>query len=187
MYIHKQLDAEGCTACTQMRSLYVHNSNAYLRHIRHAIKLMYCMCVYIVCIILFFCASLYNGVTLNGSFTQARSASEDEVMCIKLIMICFIAIERVLYLTGVELILPVVSDFLDIHIKHRSTDFLESTKSIQMLRMVWFTFELISWYMRLQCILWGLWYFIFCICIQLCISYFHVQDRTRLHPRFLPR
>jgi hypothetical protein len=183
MYIHKQLHGGGCTACTQMQSLYTHNSNAYVKHIRNASKLMYYICVYIVCIILFFCVSLQKGVTLTGSFTRFPSATDNEVIFTKVVLICFITIERVLYLTGVEIILPVVSDFLDIHIKHRSNGFLESARSIHLLRMVWFTFEMISWYIRLQCILWGVWYFVFCICIQLAISYFHVEHKARVHPR----
>jgi hypothetical protein len=184
MYIHKQTHDAECTARTQIRSMYVHNSNAYIRHIRHASKLMHYICVYILCVILFVCVCMYNGVLLNASFTQIRSATDNEVMFTKLVMIVFITLERVLYLMGVEIILPIVSDFLDIHIKHRSADFLESTKTIRMIRMVWFTFDLISWYIRLQCILWGVWYFTFCIFIQLSISYAHVQYRTRLHPRF---
>jgi hypothetical protein len=184
MYIHKQMDAGVCTTCTQIRSLGVHNSNAYFRHIRHARKLMYYICVYIVFVMLFVCVSMYNGRILDVSFTQVRSASDNEVMLTKLVMICFITIERVLYLTGVECILPILSDFLDIHIKHRSTDFLEWSKTIRMLRMVWYTFDIISWYIRLQCILWGVWYFVFCICIQLSISYIHVGYRTQHHPRF---
>jgi hypothetical protein len=184
MYMYKQPEDACCTTCKQIRSLYTHNSTAYMRHIRHAIKLTRYLCVYIVCVLLFVCVSLYNGFILNSSFTQIRTASDNEVMFTKLIMICFIATERVLYLTGVEFILPIVSDFLDIHIRHRSTDFLESARSIRMLRMVWFTFELISWYIRLQCILWGVWYFIFCICIQLGISYAHIEYRISTHPRF---